>query len=418
VMGVSGALAIAMAFGAQTWASIATSSNAPAALRPAASQIMTVLACALPLFVAAEMLNALLACYDRVLLQQGVRLIATAVNLAALIAFAQPLGVLAIVLGFVLGQAAMALLQAIVLFRLGLRVRRSATSARLDAAFYAVAGAFIAAAACSQVYAIYEKNAITLFGAGWVSAMQYAVTLVNVIITLFSTSVVNLMWPRLLAEAKSADASSLRQAVARGSELLLLGLVPVALFCYLAAPDMIGVLFARGAFGAESLEQTTRALRGTIFAAVPIALTALLVRALVTLGRGRPLTVIGIVIAASGSAMLMCAQLTADLRFLLVHWLIGNTAGAITAAGFFLRGQQVSGDDVRHAASWLARLAAAAAVSAIAWLCLAPSLAAYATLPRLIVGGLVFCGIFAASAAVLRLLPRKTHAAPRIQASA
>lgn len=411
--GLSLGLALAMAAGAGQWTALAIDARAPTGLQGDAGALTVLLAVALPLFVLGETLNALLACYDRALLQQAVRVVGAAVNLTGLVLLDAALGVQVIALAFIAAQTTLVVVQAWALTRLGVRLRwPREREQRLDAGFYKVAAAFIAAGACSQLYALYEKNAVTGFGAGWVSALQYAVTLANVVITVFSTSVVNLLWPRLLAEGRMTDASSLRRAVLRGAELLLLGLIPVTLFTWLAAHEIVTVLFARGAFDAQSVEQTVRALRGTIFAAVPIALTALLVRALVTVGRGKPLTAIGITIAASGAVVLFVAEATGEIAWLLVHWTLGNTAGAFVASGFFLRGQRSTAQERAAVASWGAKLTLAAASAAIGWEFAAYALASGNALVRFIGGGLAFSAVFALAAVMLRLLPLKTNGRP------
>lgn len=403
------ALAVAATFAMlewpDVWAEMATSAQSAPALRFQATKMMVLLAPALLLFVLSEVLNALFASFDRVLLQQSVRLLGTMVNLACLVALADRFGVAAIALGFLLGQMTMAGLQIFLLFKLGLRLRWS-RAFELDKPFYKVVGAFVFAAGCSQAYAVYEKNAMTLFGAGWVSAMQYAVTLVNVLIMVFATSVVNLLWPHLLNAATTGNSDAVRKAVGRAASVLLVVLVPTTLLCYLEAPSVIRALFGRGSFGVESLAQTSLALRATIFAAIPIALTTLFVRALASLRQARPLTWIGIAIAGSGAGMLTLAQVTGDIRLLLLHWIVGNTVGVVVAGWLFAKILAVPVEDLGSGAIWVLRLALVSAGAYWLW----PYVSA--TLPsdlnlflRLALGSSLFFGLFWGICAVVGLLP-------------
>lgn len=350
VMALAAAASLAMLAIPGGWAVFVTAAG-DAALRTEVAAMVRLLAPAVVFLALSEVLNALLSSYKRVLFQQAVRLVGALSMLACLGALSGRWGSYALVVGFIAAQAVMAAAQALLLLRLGLRLKLSSRIV-LDAPFFAVAGALTVSYACAQAYAVYEKNVFTWFGTGWISAFQYGMALVNVVVSVLAASLANMLWPRFLDAASAGDPQAARRAAARAIAFLLLALGPVTLLCFREASAVIELVFARGAFGAESLERTTTAFRAAVFTALPAAIIHVLARALVSARAARALGAIGITIAAAGTATLELARFADNVQFALHHWLIGNVAGAALAGWLFLRGGELGADRAQRVLGW------------------------------------------------------------------
>ncbi len=337
------------------WASFVTDPN-DAALHARVTATVRVLAPALLLLAVSEVLNALLSSYRRVLTQQAARLLGALSVLACVGLLAGAWGALALVYAFIAGQAVMAAGQAVLLARLGLRLRLH-RERQLDRAFFAMAAALVLSYACGHAYFVLEKKTLIGFGEGWVSAMHYGTALVNVMVSIFGVTVANLLAPQLLDAASRGDAASARRAVSQGCAFLLLVLGPIALIGSRQAQPVIELVFTRGAFGAASLAHTTEAFRATIFALLPVALMQVLTRALLSQRAARVMAAVGIAAFAAGSAVLLVASQLGTVHVALLHWLIGNTIGLALAAALFYRRHAPDGAAVRRAVSWSVRWA-------------------------------------------------------------
>jgi peptidoglycan biosynthesis protein MviN/MurJ (putative lipid II flippase) len=94
---------------------------------------------------------------------------------------------------------------------------------------------------------------------------------------------------------------------------------------------MVNAIFLRGNFNAVSLHQTVIALRMTVFAAIPIALVTVALRALMSQGRSNQVAIVGIVMAVVGIGVLYVAHMLGSLRLAQLHWMIANTSGSLLA---------------------------------------------------------------------------------------
>ncbi|MHB8742006.1 MAG: lipid II flippase MurJ [Sulfuricaulis sp.] len=313
------------------------------------------LAPAILLLAVSEILNGILTCYNRVIWQALARMLGAISSLASLLSLAGIWGAKALVVAFLAGQAAMAAVQIYMLYRLGLRYRPR-WARRLGHKFFAVAGALLVSYLLSQGYAVFEKNTFAYFSAGLVSAFQYGTVIVNVLISVIALSMSQLLWPRFLDGIANDDHMDIRHTTARATRFLLLLLGLLCLFFFLEAERVIRLVYARGAFGQESVAQTVTAFRAAIFAAMPIAVTSILVRVLVSLRAANALSWIGGIMAVGGIATLAAARAVHSQELAMFHWLIGNSIGVAVTCWFYSRAYDFRREDVVRSLLWVVRL--------------------------------------------------------------
>jgi peptidoglycan biosynthesis protein MviN/MurJ (putative lipid II flippase) len=191
---------------------------------------------------------------------------------------------------------------------------------------------------------------------GLVASYQYSVALVNVLISLLAFPLANLLWPRFLAQASQEGVDAMLQTTARVLAPLVLVLMACCSFTERFAVEIVEVLFARGSFDAVSVEQTSQALRATVFAAIPISLFTIFSRILFSQGRGHAIAFGGMSIALSGSGVVLLAGTLGSVALVQWHWVIGNTVGLLAIVYVLLRRTSHPARYVRPVIGWCARV--------------------------------------------------------------
>jgi putative peptidoglycan lipid II flippase len=97
---------------------------------------------------------------------------------------------------------------------------------------------------------------------GSVSALQNAVTVMNLPIGIFTASVMTVLFPRLSAQAARSDTEGLRGTVAYGFEFLLALLLPSTVALALFGREIIAMAFQRGRFTEANTLMTYPVLAG------------------------------------------------------------------------------------------------------------------------------------------------------------
>jgi putative peptidoglycan lipid II flippase len=97
---------------------------------------------------------------------------------------------------------------------------------------------------------------------GSVSALQNAVTVMNLPIGIFTASVMTVLFPKLSAQAARGETGELRGTVAHGFEFLLALLVPSSVALVIFGREIVAVAFQRGRFTAVDTLMTYPVLAG------------------------------------------------------------------------------------------------------------------------------------------------------------
>ena len=312
------------------------------------------LAPAVLLLAVSETLNAILAAYDRVIIQSSVRLLGSLTNLTILSLFAGILQTHVLAMGLISAQLSMAMVQMVYLCRHGLSYRPAWPGA-LGARFLGISSALLLSYAASQAYAVFEKHTLTSFAVGLVSSFQYSMSMTNIIITLVGITLASVLWPRFLKYAASENRHLLYVQVLNVSRLTFLVTGLLCSLAWMNAESLIQVLFARGAFDSSDVSSASYVFRITVFTAVPISVNLILGRALISLGSSRSLGATGFTVALTGSSVLVIAHSIGSASLAISHWLFANTAGLAIQALLLVRICGGSLRSISEAFWWLLR---------------------------------------------------------------
>jgi putative peptidoglycan lipid II flippase len=365
---ITGIVSILTFFYADRLVSFVVSSSQPE-MRTRAALYLQLFIPALALLALFEIFNAVLTCYNKVVLHAASRLIGAIALLAVIFLLAGKMGVTALPIAFILSQLLTVAIQAAALFRQGIRLRlmwfRDA-----DSRFFMVSGVLMVTAAVAQIYTAVEKQVFSSFGAGIVSSFQYATLLTNVAITLIGSALASAFWPKFLDQVSANNRGELLGSVFRSLHVLMLILGWITVMCFINARPVIQLLFERGAFGPEAVALTSYALKTTIFAAVPIAVITLIGRALVSLNSIRAMAVVSFSITLVGLMTLFVGKMAGSIQISMLHWFIANTVGCVASIWLIYCMCGGARGDLWSFISWCARLSAALlAAAALSDLC-------------------------------------------------
>lgn len=308
------------------------------------------------LYALAETCNGLLLSYNRAVYQSVARLMSAVIGLACLWLLADGFGVLALLFSLLIAQVTTLLVSIVGLWREGIRWAWRGLGPLWKAPrFKAVFSALLLNYLLAQVYVVCERVTMLDLLPGLVASYQYSVALVNVLISLLAFPLANLLWPRFLAQASQEGVDAMLQTTARVLAPLVLVLMACCSFTERFAVEIVEVLFARGSFDAVSVEQTSQALRATVFAAIPISLFTIFSRILFSQGRGHAIAFGGMSIALSGSGVVLLAGTLGSVALVQWHWVIGNTVGLLAIVYVLLRRTSHPARYVRPVIGWLLR---------------------------------------------------------------
>jgi len=106
---------------------------------------------------------------------------------------------------------------------------------------------------------------------GSASALNYAITVTQLPVGIFSASVVTVSFPAMSRQASRKDEAGLKESVLYGVEFLLTLMIPSAIALCALSKEVVSVAFQRGAFDAEATLRTSGVLIG--YAAGLVSLT-------------------------------------------------------------------------------------------------------------------------------------------------
>jgi putative peptidoglycan lipid II flippase len=294
-------------------------------------QVATMIVLLAPLAIlmpGTELFGNVLVAYGRVMVQNTVRLASALMLTACLVLMAPGFGVHAAAAGVVAGQIAAFGLLCGALARNGLRYEWRAKPA-VDQAFMKLAGALLFSYGVSQIYVVVERNTLSFFGEGVVSAYQYASSLSQVPQMVLIASLATAIWPQALDAAREGNRRLAADLVVRGWDAVapILGLGMT--FGLLFAKPVLYVLFFRGAFDERSLELTTRCLTAIVLGLPFLGLTWLAGRVLVSHQAGSAIAAIGAGAAITGVIVVLAGRLLDDLSLSLMHVVVNAVSAAV-----------------------------------------------------------------------------------------
>ena len=302
------------------------------------------LAPAVIVYSLSETLNSLLPCYNRPIIQQGMRLWGNTTMLLTILLLVKLLGVLAIALGFVFGQTVMLVMQWRTLVRFGMDIHFRWPSG-LDRDFILTSGVLIVSYLVAQSYGFVEKLAFAHMQDGLVSAYLYASTLLNGLVTLFGAVTATVLFPSLLQSASKKDYVEMARLLGRAGHWLIFLTVGCCSASWILAPQIIQIIFMRGHFHADSVALTVTAFHMVIFATVPMVMMAVLWRALMAMpqGKGVGMATSSLGVSIAGAIVISIALQINNRTLLLSSAVIANSIGAGISLIWVLKNLGASG---------------------------------------------------------------------------
>lgn len=127
-----------------------------------------------------------------------------------------------------------------------------------------------------QINGIVDKSISSTIGAGYISAINYSHYIVNIVISVFATSVVTVFFPNVIKTFNEKGISAVKEKTNIILKVIIFVSIPCTLLISVYAEPIIRLLFFRGAFDQESLTITSTAVSIYAFAIVFESIKAIL----------------------------------------------------------------------------------------------------------------------------------------------
>lgn len=288
------------------------------------------------LFALSETLNMTLTSFDRMVLQASARVLGGAVLIVTIAVLGSRLGIPALMIAQIANLSVVALLALVALRRLRLRVHFHCLQTLRGSGVFSLFGALTITYFFSQIYGLVERWAMIHVSSGLVSAFQYSTALANTLLSLVAFPLANLLWPRFLA-AQRGEGVPVGDLALRAAFCLCAVLIVACTLIWARAEEIVRILFARGAFDAQSVQITSSTLRAVIFAAIPIGLATLLGRLLISLRGGHRILWVGLASTSTGLTFIAVSILIDREHLVIWHWLAANCASLAVTLVLFAR---------------------------------------------------------------------------------
>ena len=209
----------------------------------------------------------------------------------------------------------------------------------------------------AQLYIFYERFAMNRLGSGLLSAFQYGLILMNVQLSLLVSPLSNLLWPKFLSNADSESKKDLNVTAILSTGLMCLILTATTSFLWLNAYEIICLIFGRGAFDEAAVILTAKALRVTIFSAIPIAFSTVMGRWLISTNRAPSYSIItGLFPNLVGIGVVALSLYGNSQDLIMWHVMIANLLNAILIGYFFCANAGFTKIQIIAALKWSLRV--------------------------------------------------------------
>lgn len=305
------------------------------------------------LFALSEILNSILVSFNKVLYQAIVRLVAAIFSLIFIALTGENLGVESMVLALLASQVVVIIMSCHALRKYPIKVRFDAMAVLKKEQVFTLFGALLFSYLVAQLYVLFERSVMISLAPGLLSSFQYSSSLVNVLIGVIAVPLSNLIWHKFLQARVSGDYAIAGSVVLRAAAFLFIVLMLICTFAFMHAKQIVYFVYSRGAFNDASLALTTQTFKSTIFAAIPIGLSTILGRFLISVGSARENASIGISIAFMGMLVILCSWYLESPSVVQLHWLLGNLVGLVISIWFFVRKCNIITSDLVVTIKWI-----------------------------------------------------------------
>lgn len=112
-----------------------------------------------------------------------------------------------------------------------------------------------------QLYIFIQRMFASQLEAGYVAALNYALKFVQLPQVILMTSVTTVIYPMLAKKTAEKDYGGISSIFFRGLKSLFIIIVPVSVFVYFYAEEMVKLIFEYGSFTAQSTKMTAMMLK-------------------------------------------------------------------------------------------------------------------------------------------------------------
>ena len=219
------------------------------------SQLVFWLVASLPLQMAAQLLLDVLVSYKFLTLPALLSCVNRVINLAFVLMFYRPWGVLSVALGMLLGFGLQVLLN-LYLLRHAIHWRLRVWRTRVGGQVYRNIAWTEAGTLASAVAGYLPLFLFSGFSAGALTALNYARRLSAVPTELLTTQVSGVIGIKFNELAARDQGPDLNEAFGRAARMMIFILTPLSFLLALTSTDVVSILYARGAFRGAAVEFT------------------------------------------------------------------------------------------------------------------------------------------------------------------
>lgn len=127
-----------------------------------------------------------------------------------------------------------------------------------------------------QINGIVDKSVSSTIGQGYISAINYSHYIVDMITSIFATSVVTVFFPNVIKLFKNQGMDAVKDKTRVIMRTIIFVTIPCTILINLFSETIVKVLFMRGAFDSESLKITSIAVKIYSIALVFVCMKAIL----------------------------------------------------------------------------------------------------------------------------------------------
>lgn len=204
---------------------------------------------------------AILHSFKQFSLPAWVRVIAPAISIITIAAFAHTLGIFALALGTVLGSIAQLAFLLWGINRQGFSYRFifSPSDPALKRLLYLVAP-FIIAVLATQGAGIVYRILVSHLPEGSLTALKFAEKITQLLTIIFLSSITAVIYPTLSAKAAQRDFAGMRDTIASSIRLITLITIPLIIGVALLRHPLVALVYQHGSFDAAAASATSVAL--------------------------------------------------------------------------------------------------------------------------------------------------------------
>lgn len=283
------------------------------------------------LFTFAETLSSIMLGFNKNVTQASSRLIASIASLTVLWVFSRKLGITAMVGSLLVNQLVVVLISLWSLKEFKITLKWHPFSILKQESVFSLFGSLFVSYLIAQFYVLLERSVMMKLAPGLLSSYQYSTTLVNTLLSMIAFPFANLLWHQFLEADHHKNMLKAQDMLYRALGAMFIALLPICLFIFLNSKSIIFIIYSRGAFDAASLETTSEALRATIFAAIPIGLTAITGRYIISSLPPQNSALVGIAMSLGSISVIMCSSYLMSAHLVQWNWIFGNTLGLIAS---------------------------------------------------------------------------------------